>query len=178
MKKGTKLILNAGFIMALLTACNPQIKKDLTVSGLDPQNFVTEDGSTSLFTIKNTNGMEVCITNFGGRIVSVMVPNKNGTLVDVVHGFDSISDYISKPSDFGAAIGRYANRINKGIIVIDGDTIQLPTNNFGHCLHGGPQGWQYQIYEGKQLNDTTLTMTMHSPDGDQKFPGAVTATVT
>ena len=92
--------------------------------------------------------MEVCVTNFGGRIVSIMVPDKNDSLRDVVLGFDSIADYINKPSDFGAAIGRYANRINKGRIVIDGDSVQLPTNNFGHCLHGGPQGWQYQVYEG------------------------------
>ena len=66
--------------------------------------------------------MEVCVTNFGGRIVSIMVPDKNDSLRDVVLGFDSIADYINKPSDFGAAIGRYANRINKGKIVIDGDS--------------------------------------------------------
>ena len=68
--------------------------------------------------------------------------------------------------------------LNQGKIVIDGDTIQLPVNNFGHCLHGGPKGWQYQVYEGQQVNDSTVTMTMHSPDGDQSFPGAVTAVVT
>lgn len=133
---------------------------------------------TSLYTITNAQGMEVCITNFGGRIVSIMVPDKNDSLRDVVLGFDNVADYVNNPSDFGAAIGRYANRINKGKLVIDGDTIQLPVNNFGHCLHGGPQGWQYQVYEGQKVNDSTLTMTMHSPDGDQNFPGAVTATVT
>ena len=67
---------------------------------------------------------------------------------DVVLGFDSIADYINVPSDFGASIGRYANRINQGTFrSLDGDTIQLPQNNFGHCLHGGPKGWQYQVYE-------------------------------
>lgn len=70
--------------------------------------------------------MEVCVTNFGGRIVSIMVPDKNGNLKDVVLGFDSIADYQNIPSDFGASIGRYANRINKGVIVMDGETIQLP----------------------------------------------------
>ncbi len=70
---------------------------------------------------------------------------------DVVLGFDSIADYINIPSDFGASIGRYANRINQGKIVLDGDTIQLPQNNFGHCLHGGPKGWQYQVYEANPL---------------------------
>ena len=180
MKNVKHAFVSAGIFTALLASCSQQPQSNLTVSGLDPENFVSEVNGkpTSLFTIKNANGVEVCITNFGGRIVSIMVPDKNDSLRDVVLGFDSIADYINKPSDFGAAIGRYANRINKGILVIDGDSIQLPTNNFGHCLHGGPKGWQYQVYEGQLVNDSVITMTMHSPDGDQDFPGAVTATVT
>jgi aldose 1-epimerase len=131
--------------------------------------------------MKNANGMEVCITNFGGRIVSICVPDKNGDMKDVVLGFDSVAQYADiahNPSDFGAAIGRYANRINKGQITIDGKMIQLPKNNFGHCLHGGPQGWQYQVYDGAKVNDTTVTMTMNSKDGDANFPGNVKAIVT
>ena len=180
MKNVKHAFVSAGVLTALLASCSQQPQSNLTVSGLDPENFVSEVNGkpTSLFTIKNANGMVVCITNFGGRIVSIMVPDKNDSLRDVVLGFDSIADYVNKPSDFGAAIGRYANRINKGILAIDGDTIQLPTNNFGHCLHGGPQGWQYQVYEGQLVNDSVITMTMHSPDGDQNFPGAVTAKVT
>jgi aldose 1-epimerase len=122
--------------------------------------------------------MEVCITNFGGRIVSIMVPDKNGKMQDVVLGFDSISNYIHIPSDFGASIGRYANRINQGKFVLDKDTIQLPKNNFGHCLHGGPEGWQYQVYDAKLVNDTCLELTRISPDGDSNFPGKVVAKVT
>ena len=121
--------------------------------------------------------MEVCITNFGGRIVSIMVPDKNGEMKDVVLGFDSIADYINVPSDFGASIGRYANRINQGKMVLDGDTIQLPKNNFGHCLHGGPKGWQYQVYEANPIDETTLELTRFSPDGDANFPGNLTAKV-
>ncbi len=132
----------------------------------------------NLYTLKNKSGMEVCITNFGGRIVSIMVPDKSGTMKDVVLGFDSISDYINIPSDFGASIGRYANRIKHGRMVINGDSIQLPINNFGHCLHGGPKGWQYQVYEAKPINETTLELTRKSPDGDENFPGNVTAKVT
>ena len=180
MKNVSNTFLSVGLLTAMLTACSQQPQSVLTKSGLDPQMFVdTVNGKpTSLYTITNAQGMEVCITNFGGRIVSIMVPDKNDSLRDVVLGFDNVADYVNNPSDFGAAIGRYANRINKGKLVIDGDTIQLPINNFGHCLHGGPQGWQYQVYEGQKVNDSTLTMTMHSPDGDQNFPGAVTATVT
>ena len=124
-------------------ACTPQ-QEALTQSGLNPKNFQAEVNGkqTQLYTLTNANGMEVCITNFGGRIVSIMVPDKNGEMKDVVLGFDSIADYINVPSDFGAAIGRYANRINQGKLVLDGDTIQLPQNNYGHCLHGGSTGCQ------------------------------------
>ena len=99
----------------LMAACTPKAEK-ATDSGLLQSKFQTEvDGKkTDLFTLRNKNNMEVCITNFGGRIVSVMVPDKDGQMRDVVLGFDSIQDYISKPSDFGATIGRYANRINQG----------------------------------------------------------------
>lgn len=177
MKTLSKLLF-AGTCMATF-ACTPQ-QEALTQSGLNPKNFQAEVNGkqTQLYTLTNANGMEVCITNFGGRIVSIMVPDKNGEMKDVVLGFDSIADYINVPSDFGAAIGRYANRINQGKLVLDGDTIQLPQNNYGHCLHGGPTGWQYQVYAGQQVNDSTLQLTMQSPDGDNNFPGNVTAHVT
>lgn len=177
MKTLSKLLF-AGACMATF-ACTPQ-QEALTQSGLNPKNFQAEVNGkqTQLYTLTNANGMEVCITNFGGRIVSIMVPDKNGEMKDVVLGFDSIADYINVPSDFGAAIGRYANRINQGKLVLDGDTIQLPQNNYGHCLHGGPTGWQYQVYAGQQVNDSTLQLTMQSPNGDNNFPGNVTAHVT
>lgn len=166
-------------IALLLVGCKG--KDENTRSGLLKADFNKEIGqnTTGLYVLKNKAGMEVCITNFGGRIVSIMVPDKAGVLQDVVLGFDSIADYINIPSDFGATIGRYANRINQGKITIDGNTIQLPQNNFGHCLHGGPKGWQYQVFEKvNQLNETSIELTHLSPDGDQNFPGNVTAKVT
>ncbi|MDE5813039.1 MAG: galactose mutarotase [Muribaculaceae bacterium] len=173
----------AGAAMAF-SACssNKEATPATTLSGLDPQNFVSEyEGKpTALYTLKNANGMEVCVTNFGGRIVSIMAPDRNGDFKDVVLGFDSVQAYFpeNNQSDFGASIGRYANRINQGKIVIDGDTIQLPQNNFGHCLHGGPTGWQYKVYTAEQPNDSTVVLTMDSPDGDNNFPGNVKAQVT
>ena len=172
------LILLVGASVLLNCTSN---KENKTLSGLDKAKFQTviNGDSTGLYVLKNASGMEVSITNFGGRIVSVMVPDKTGKMIDVVLGFDSISDYINVPSDFGASIGRYANRINQGKITIDGKTIQLPQNNFGHCLHGGPQGWQYQVYKNvKQTGDSILEMTRFSPDGDMNFPGNVEAKVT
>lgn len=176
--------------LAMLVSCsggktssdNAEGESQLTESGLNPENFVAEVNgkTTGLYRLVNANGMEVCVTNFGGRIVSIMVPDKEGNLKDVVLGFDSIASYLpeNNQTDFGASIGRYANRINKGKITLDGQEIQLPTNNFGHTLHGGPKGWQYQVYDVKESNDSTITLVMNSPDGDNGFPGNVTAEVT
>ena len=172
------IFLGITIALILLTGCKPE--KDKTLSGLAISDFKQEleGDSVDLFVLKNSAGMEVCITNFGGRIVSVMVPDKTGKLQDVVLGFDSLSDYLKYPSDFGASIGRYANRIKNGQITIDGKLIQLPQNNFGHCLHGGPKGWQYQVFKNvKQTGDSLLEMTRLSPDGDMNFPGKVSAKV-
>ncbi|MDE6071917.1 MAG: galactose mutarotase [Muribaculaceae bacterium] len=184
-----KLIGYSAVIAACACVCSCGTSKEdsmLTKSGLDPKNFETviNGDSTSLVTLKNAAGMEVCITNYGGRIVSIMVPNKDGEMKDVVLGFDSIGAYLpdANKTDFGAAIGRYANRINQGRFVIDGDTIQLPQNNFGHCLHGGTDmgtlGWQYRVYKIENATDSTLIISIDSPDGDNQFPGNVNAKVT
>ena len=162
----------------LMAACTPKAEK-ATDSGLLQSNFRTEvDGKkTDLYILRNKNNMEVCITNFGGRIVSVMVPDKDGQMRDVVLGFDAIQDYISKPSDFGASIGRYANRINQGKFTLDGVEYQLPRNNYGHCLHGGPQGFQYRVYDAVQLNPQELQLTYVAKDGEEGFPGNITCKV-
>ncbi len=182
MKALKRMLMGAGMAAILLSACSGNDSK-LTVSGLNPAAFDTtiNEKPVKLYTLKNHNGMEVCITNFGGRIVSLMVPDKDNNLQDVVLGYDNVAQYadsVNSPSDFGASIGRYANRIKNGLITIDGKTIQLPRNNFGHCLHGGFSGWQYQVYDAVQSNDSTLVLTMNSPDGDNNFPGNVKADVT
>ena len=168
----------AAVLAAFAISCASE--SSLTLSGLDPQNFVAEkDGkTTALYTLKNAAGMEVCVTNFGGRLVSVMAPDKDGNMVDVILGFDNINDYMTKPSDFGASIGRYANRIAGGKFELDGQTVILNQNDGPNCLHGGAEGWQYQIYEAEQLDPQTLKLTLTDPDGHMGFPGNVTATVT
>ena len=162
----------------LMAACTPKAEKT-TDSGLLQSNFQMEvDGKkTDLYTLRNKNNMEVCVTNFGGRIVSVMVPDKDGQMRDVVLGFDSIQDYVSKPSDFGASIGRYANRINQGRFTLDGTEYQLPQNNYGHCLHGGPQGFQYRVFDAVQPNPQELELTYMAEDGEEGFPGNITCKV-
>ena len=176
-----KLLILIGAV-ALLAGCNQKKEVALTASGLNPENFVDtfNDAPTALYTLTNANGMEVCITNFGGRIVSILVPDNQGQMKDVVLGFDKVSDYFpeNNQTDFGASIGRYANRINQGKITLDGVEYQLPQNNFGHCLHGGPTGWQYQVYECVEADAQHVKLLRVSPDGDNNFPGEVKAYVT
>jgi aldose 1-epimerase len=107
-----------------------------------------------------------------------MVPDREGKMRDVVLGFSNIDDYINIPSDFGAAIGRYANRIANGRFTIDEQTTELPQNNNGHTLHGGPGGWHTKVFGANQTSPASLELTLVSPDGDQSFPGNVTAKVT
>lgn len=172
MKKNAVCLL----ITLLCMACS---SNKYTRSGLLKENFVTtiSGKQTNLYVLHNKKGMEVCVTNFGGRIVSIMVPDKNGKMQDVVLGFDSVQDYINIPSDFGASIGRYANRINQGKFTLDGKTYQLPRNNYGHCLHGGPHGFQYQVYDAQQVNDRELKLIYRSKDGEEGFPGNIVCTV-
>ena len=181
MNKKGRILLVIGMMGMLLSSCVTGNEAKLTVSGLNPAAFdSTVNGKkVQLFTLKNQKGMEVCITNFGGRVVSLCVPDKNGKPTDVVLGYDNLRQYtdsVNSPSDFGSSVGRYANRIANGKLTVAGKTYQLPRNNFGHCLHGGPSGWMYQVYDAKQPNDTTLILTIHSKDGDNNFPGNVTAT--
>jgi len=175
-------IILAGFMAMALNACNSQgeTATGLTQSGLDPQKFEANvDGlQTHLYTLTNKNNMEVCITNFGGRIVSVNLPDKDSVLRDVVLSFDNIEDFQNNSSDFGASIGRYANRIAGAQFMLLDHTYLLNANDGDNCLHGGPKGWQYKVFEGKQISDTQLQLTLDSPDGDMNFPGNVKVQVT
>ena len=185
--KGLKsLWLGSAAIVALACACTePATTEKVTeYTGAVYENETYAPGTDSAkvvkyFTLKNAAGMEVTVTNFGGRIVKVLVPDKDGNFQDVVLGFDDVESYFpyNNTTDFGASIGRYANRIQQGKIVVDEDTIQLPQNNFGHCLHGGFLGYQYQVYDVEDETDNSITFLMVSPDGDNNFPGEVTAHV-
>lgn len=184
MKKLSSIFLTSSLFLLISCGGNKEAVQ-LTKSGLNPEKFISEyqGNPTALYTLVNADGAEACVTNFGARIVSLMVPDKDGNLQDVVLGFDSIQAYYPENnlSDFGATIGRYANRINQGRFVLDDDTIQLPQNNYPHCLHGGAElgsrGWQYRVFDATQPNDSTLVLTLVSPDGDNNFPGEVTAQV-
>ena len=172
----------------MFAACSSGGQVDTTVSGLDPAKFdSTINGkATALYTLKNANGMEVCITNYGARVVSLVVPDKDGKPTDVVLGFDNLAQYadtLNSPSDYGSSVGRYANRINDGKITVNGVEYQLTQNDTGngakHCLHGGgATGWMHKVYDAEQIGDSILKLSLVSPDGDNGFPGEVKVTTT
>ena len=132
------------------------------------------------YKLRNHAGMEVTVTNYGGRIVSVVLPDRDGVKRDVVLGFETVEAYYpeNNRSEFGAAIGRYANRIARGRFTLDGVEYELPQNNLGHCLHGGPEGWQYKPFRVVEADARHIRLRVDSPEGDNGFPGAVTAYVT
>ena len=168
----------------MLTACSSAPEQNLTVSGLNPAKFDTliNEKPVKLYTLKNQNGMEVCITNYGGRIVSLVVPDKDGKPTDVVLGFDNIAQYadtLNSPSDYGSSVGRYANRIKNGQFQLGDSTYQLKQNDGPNCLHGGgTTGWMNQVYDAEQIGDSILKLTIVAQDGENGFPGTVTATTT
>ena len=178
MKKNFTLIF--GLFIFLACTNKTQNEETETLSGLKKSNFETEiDGKqTHLFVLKNNANMEVCITNYGGSIVSVIVPDKDGAMQDVVLGFDSIDDYINIPNNFGATIGRYGNRIANGKITVDGVEYNLPQNNFPHTLHGGDEGFDTKVFDAVQIDEQTVELSYTSKDGEAGFPGNLTTKVT
>ena len=147
---------------------------------MNMKNVKYNGKDVGLFTLSNGNGIIVEITNFGARIVSLSVPDREGRCCDVVQGFDNLEDYFPEnhSSDFGAVIGRYANRLAGGRITVDGVEYQLPQNNGPNCLHGGPLGWQYSVYDVVDASRQRLVLQMSSLDGDNGFPGTVLVNVT
>ena len=137
---------------------------------------------TSLYTLKNRNGMVAQITNFGAKIVSIYVPDSNGNFADIVLGYESIDEYIKGNPYFGAICGRYANRIANGKFTIDGVRYQLPVNNGPNSLHGGPEGFNNQVFDAKGVISTPdgeqVEMAYISRDGEMGYPGTLTLKVT
>lgn len=132
-------------------------------------------GEITLFTITNAKGAKVTLSSLGAGIVRVELPEPDGSLTNVVIGYADPADYIADGPCAGKVPGRYANRIAKGHLVVDGKTYQLAINNGPNALHGGPEGFQNQIWNAKVEGDAVV-FTLHSPDGDENYPGNLTAT--
>jgi len=140
----------------------------------DKKGFQTTiDGKkTDLFILKNANGITAAITNYGGRLVSLLVPDKDGKFTDVAVGFKNVDDYVG-PNDayFGATIGRVGNRIAKGMFTLDGKKYSLFKNNGPNSLHGGKKGFQAVVWDAMQPNDSSLELSYLSKDGEEGYPG-------
>ncbi|MBX3253051.1 MAG: galactose mutarotase [Chitinophagaceae bacterium] len=189
-----KNLITATGLVLLTAACNQPANEPGTteaaeqeantvtacVGSLDRKDFQdTIDGKSSdLYVLKNSNGACAAITSYGGRIVSLVVPDKDGKPTDVSVGFKTVKEY-QGPGDayFGALIGRVGNRIAKGKFSLDGKEYTLATNNGPNSLHGGIKGFQAVVWNAVQSNDSTLSLSYVSKDGEEGYPGNLTVNV-
>ena len=165
--KNFVILLLAG----MLFSCSKQPAQPVLI---DSQNFSgTVDGKElALFTLKNSNGVVTQITNYGGRVVNLWVPDKDGNFGDVVLGDNSYDEYLNAyTSNFGALIGRYGNRIAKGQFTLNDTVYQLAINNGVNHLHGGLKGYQAVMWDASQLDGQTLELSYLSEDMEEGYPG-------
>ncbi len=152
-----------------------------TLSGLDTAHFEKQiDGKqTALVVLSNANGSELALLNYGARIVSLLVPDRHGRMVDVVTGHDSIDDYLTTEEPyFGAVCGRYANRIALGRFELDGVHYTLAQNNGPNSLHGGTKGFNFRVWDVVRHDAQTAVFAYKAADGEEGFPGTLAVQVT
>lgn len=146
----------------------------------DPKAFEScfQNKNTHLLTFTNRAGMQIALSDYGARLVSALVPNKHGDLVDVVLGFGSIDGYLTAGEQYhGATIGRYANRIAQGHFELDGTAYTLAKNNGANSLHGGPNGFHHKVWDRQVSFKKQVDFYYVSPDGEEGFPGTVKTNV-
>ena len=166
--KKTYIIL---ILIAISISCEKKYK-DLKL--ISRKNFerVIDGKKVDLFTLKNSNGLVTQITNYGGRVVSLWVPDKNGNFEDIVLGYETIEGYFqSNEIYFGALIGRYGNRIANGKFILNDSTYNLATNNGDNHLHGGKMGFNNVFWDARQISDSELELKYISEDGEEGYPG-------
>ena len=157
-----------------------EVKTDSVKTVLETKNFDTiiDGKKVNLYWIEN-KGIKAAFTNYGGRLVGLWVPDKNGKATDVVAGMNSVKGFkTSTEPYFGATIGRVGNRIAKGKFTLEGKQYQVPLNNGKNALHGGVKGFQDVVWDAKKTNENTLVFSYVSSDGEQGFPGNLTVKVT
>ena len=133
---------------------------------------------TDLYILRNSEGNEVAISNYGGALVAIMVPDRNGNRANVIQGHDNINDIVNSPEPYlSTLIGRYGNRICKGRFQLHGKEYQLPINNGPNSLHGGLKGFNAKVWDALQMNDHTLVLKYVSPYGEEGFSGEMRTTV-
>lgn len=165
-------------LMMTLSACNESTNTKKVMQKKENNNWEMDVNGkvTKLFTLKNKNNVEVTITNFGGKVVSLNVPDKNGKFEDVVLGYDNIEETVKGNIYFGALIGRYGNRIAKGKFTIDGNEYTLKTNNGYNALHGGLIGYNDVVWDAVQ-EENKLILKHKDIDMHEGYPGNLDVTV-
>ncbi len=161
-------------------ACGPTESEPESQRGLVTTDFgMVDDQPVKLFTLTNASGSQVSIAEYGGIVVSLKVPDRDGNPGDVVLGYDNLDSYVEDTPYFGAITGRYANRIAAGRFAIDGTTYELPVNNGPNSLHGGIKGFDKVIWKGEPTAPGDgVAFTYVSADGEEGYPGELNATVT
>jgi aldose 1-epimerase len=143
-----------------------------------PFGMMSDGRAADIYTLTNKNGVQAKITNYGGIVTSLLVPDRKGKLGDVVLGYDSLPPYLTQTTFFGALIGRYGNRIGKGQFMLDGKKVQLTCNDGRNTLHGGRTGFDKVLWTAEPSDSSAaLKLTYASNDGEEGFPGNLTATV-
>jgi aldose 1-epimerase len=138
----------------------------------DRFNRLIDGKQVAVYELQNDLNTKLCITNYGCRIVSLLVPNKNGQPVDVVVGFDSIDGYLTATEVYhGATIGRYSNRIARGSFKLNDKEYKLAVNNEPNHLHGGPSGFHTRVWDVEEVNTDSITLSYLSEDGEEGYPG-------
>lgn len=154
--------------------------KNKTISNLCRENFQKEicGKQVDLFFLRNSNGYEVAVTNYGGSLVAIMVPDRDGNLANVIQGHDCIDDCINSPEPFlSTLVGRYGNRICRGKFHLNGKEYNLAINNGPNHLHGGPTGFHARVWDAEQVSDHVLVLRYVSAYYEEGFPGELTMTV-
>ena len=164
---------------AIALACFAQAPAKKGKAAVTKKDFgKTADGQpVELYTLTNGNGMKVDIMTYGGTLMTLTAPDRSGKFGDVILGMDDVASYQKGTAYFGALIGRYGNRIGKAQFVLDGKTYKLPANDNGNTLHGGTKGFDKRIWAAKPGNGAELELTYVSKDGEEGFPGTLTAKV-
>lgn len=156
------------------------MEKKAPLCGLRPEDFrkSVNGKDTDLFFLTNSSGMEVAITNYGGSLVAVMVPDRDGVMANIIQGHDNIDDCIQSPEPFlSTLVGRYGNRIAKGRFTLSGKEYSLAVNNGPNHLHGGPTGFHARVWDAEQVSDSALVLRYVSAYYQEGFPGELTMTV-
>jgi aldose 1-epimerase len=180
MKKIMQIVMlsSAGLGAACFVGCASMSKTTGTISQA-PFGKTTDGTPVEIYTLRNARGCEARIMTYGGIVVSLKVPDKKGNFGDVVLGYDQLDDYVKNNPFFGALVGRYGNRIAKGKFTLDGKEYTLAPNNAPNNLHGGPIGFDKQVWKAATLltaDGPALKLTYLSKDGDQGFPGNLNVT--